>query len=141
MTGRCCASKLAYISCRFIDLDDAVEDQDTRAKIVEIISTLWKGRNMPLRLKMQQATAEKVRAWAEESLTALERDENEIFLRYQTLFYELYRTCKDKLDYYFNKWQEYRDYRHKHALERGASSESLYPARKINFSIFIPDER
>jgi hypothetical protein len=127
---------------RFIDLDDAVEDQDTRAKIVEIISTLWKGRNMPLRLKMQQETAEKVRAWAEEALSALENDEKEAFSNYQILFYELYRKCSEKLDHYFSRWQEYREYKQKRAVERGASSESLYVARarQIRFSILIPKE-
>ena len=125
---------------RFIDLDDVVTDQMTKEKTVVILSTLWKDRNMPNCLEMQQDTAGKVREWAEEALSALERDEKEKFLKYQTLFYELYRECAKKLDIYLKKWQEYREYKQQRALERGASSSSLPIAKQINFSLLIPTE-
>lgn len=125
---------------RFIDFDDAVADQMTQEKTIVILSTLWKDRNMPNCLEMQRDTAGKVREWAEEALSALERDEKEKFLKYQTLFYELYRECAKKLDIYLKKWQEYREYKQQRALERGASSSSLTIAKQINFSLLIPTE-
>lgn len=105
---------------RFIKLNDTVADQLTVDKVVEIISFLWKEKKIPMRLAIQHDIAERIKAWAEEALLAIEHDD-ELFKMYQKFFYALHKHCKENMEYYLNKWQSYKDYEQKKAIERRES--------------------
>ncbi|WP_417912454.1 hypothetical protein [Candidatus Electronema sp. TJ] len=117
---------------RLVRLKDAAADQSSEKQTVEIISALWKDSQLD--------AAAKVREWAEETLSAFENDEQELFAVGQKLFHQLYPNCRKKLDYYLPKWQGYREYAQKKAAERRKGSVAQRSGKQANFFMLMPEE-
>ncbi len=103
----------ALLALEFLQLEDAVEGEDTRAAAVAVLGTLWDDSRLPLHPLIQEETTEKVKDWADRALALWDQDRPELFARYRQWFQALderYRgQRRDRLRLSLERWDRLRE--------------------------------
>lgn len=110
----------ALLALEFLQLEDAVEDDETHAGMVAVIGTLWDDTSLPLHSLIQEETTEKVKDWADRALALRNGERSELFARYRRWFQALHARYqgqrRDRLRYHLERWDRLRE----RALQRSA---------------------
>ena len=128
-----------------IQLNDAIEDEGTLKKVVDIVNTLWDDPRMPLHQEMQEQTTIVMEGWASEALDAMNKDSYAPSENYPTFFHELYRKCegrRNRLEFYLLRWEKNRQReRERERLRASRGGEDSYAERdsqKFSYHHLLP---
>lgn len=118
-----------------VELKDLSADEISQisSKLAEIVFTLWDDISIPMSQQLHEGTAAKVQCWAIQGIEAHNNNDQERFEAYQQFFTTLDQKYKgqlrDRVQYYFERWQRSRD-KEQDRLRRRQEKEQARAARR-----------
>jgi hypothetical protein len=122
----------ALLTLEYVQLEDAVESESLRARVVQLIGTLWDDSRLPWHGLIQEQTTDKVKGWADRTLMLQEG--SALCLSYRQFFlalHERYRDQRrDRLRFHIERWDRLRERQaQRPASRRRADTETGVPRR------------